>query len=111
MFQKSSPGLASKNLRISPAPNIVDLHIEKLVNDFQNMKNAEILELQLKTFEKYLDQAIASGLNEITFIHGAGNGILKNAIHKKLSKMSEIQFYQDAQKEKFGYGATLVGLK
>lgn len=111
MFQKNSESLSHKDPKISAAPILVDLHIEKLVKDHQNWKNSEILELQVKTFEKYLDQAIASGLPEITFIHGAGNGVLKNALHKKLSKMPEIKFYQDAQKEKFGYGATLVGLK
>ncbi|CAN5554638.1 hypothetical protein BH23BAC1_BH23BAC1_42080 [soil metagenome] len=111
MFDRSSGGLVQKDRKTTLAPDVVDLHIEKLIDDHQNMKNSEILELQLKTFEKFMDQALVSGLNEITFIHGAGNGVLKNAIHKKLSKMPEIKFFQDAQKEKFGYGATLVGLK
>lgn len=86
----------------------LDLHIEKLTKDHLLMGNADKFKLQLDTFEKTLDQAIASGLSEITFIHGVGNGSLKIAIHKILSKNKSIKFFQDAQKDKFGYGATLV---
>jgi hypothetical protein len=89
----------------------VDLHIEQLSNNFSKLSNAEILNIQLETFEKQLDNAIVAGLPEITFIHGVGNGILKNEIHKRLSKNKQIAFFQDARKEKFGYGATFVKLK
>lgn len=95
-----------------PAPSReVDLHIEKLSKDYNKMSNAEILQLQLQTFEKTLEQAIANGMDEITFIHGVGNGIMRMEIHKRLSKNSQVQFFKDAMKEKFGYGATLVKLK
>jgi dsDNA-specific endonuclease/ATPase MutS2 len=70
-----------------------------------------MLELQLKTFEENLDRAIATGMDEITFIHGIGSGALRNAIHKKLSKMKNIQYFEDTLREKFGYGATLVRIK
>jgi hypothetical protein len=89
----------------------IDLHIEKLAKDFSTMSNAEILDLQISTFEKKLDNAIANGMEEIIFIHGVGNGILKNKIHKLLSQNKNIRFFKDARKEKFGYGATLVKIK
>jgi dsDNA-specific endonuclease/ATPase MutS2 len=63
-----------------------------------------MLDLQLKTFEDNLDRAIATDMDEITFIHGIGSGALRNAIHKKLSKMNNIQYFKDAMREKFGYG-------
>jgi hypothetical protein len=95
-----------------PAPSReVDLHIEKLSKDYNKMSNAEILQFQLQTFEKTLEQAIANGMDEITFIHGVGNGIMRMEIHKRLSKNPHVQFFKDAMKEKFGYGATLVKLK
>lgn len=90
---------------------VVDLHIEKLTRDFQNLGNEEILKLQLDYFEKKLDVAIRAGLDEITFIHGIGNGILRQNIHKILSQSPHISFYKDAMKEKFGFGATLVKIK
>ncbi len=94
------------------APKIeVDLHIEELSKEYALMNSGEILELQIKTFEQNLESAIVAGLREITFIHGVGNGKLRHELHKRLSGHPDIDFYKDAQKEKFGYGATLVRLK
>ena len=89
----------------------VDLHIEKLNNDYQFLNSSEILTMQLSYFHKALDAAIVHQLPEIIFIHGSGNGTLKNEIQKVLSKHQKIQTFMDARKEKFGYGATRVILK
>lgn len=102
------PAEGNHSVGVQPPAKVIDLHIDKLVADHSEMSNSEMLDLQLKTFEQALDQAIASGMSEITFIHGIGNGTLKNALHKKLSQEQEIKYYKDAMKEKFGYGATLV---
>ncbi len=93
---------------ISTPPKEVDLHIETLTQDYANMNSAEMLQLQLNTFEKHLENAYASGMQSLIFIHGVGNGRLRQEIHKKLSKTSFIKFFKDARKEKFGYGATEV---
>ena len=89
----------------------VDLHIEKLRTDHQFLKSSEMLDIQMAHFNKTLDAAIVHQLPEITFIHGAGNGILRHELHKALSKNNRIQTFMDARKEKFGYGATRVLLK
>lgn len=90
-------------------PNsVVDLHIEKLVDDTASIPKSEIITIQLQAFEKALDTAIAAGLSEITFIHGVGNGVLRDQIHKKLGKHPDVEYYKDGMKEKFGYGATVV---
>ena len=89
----------------------VDLHIEKLDADWNSLTPLQIMHTQTTTFEKKLDQAIACGMDEITFIHGVGNNVLKNELHKRLSKDKRIDFFKDAKKERFGYGATLVKLK
>lgn len=89
----------------------IDLHIEKLDADWESLTPMQIMHIQTSTFEKKLDQAIACGMDEITFIHGVGNNVLKNEIHKRLSKNKRIDFFKDAKKERFGYGATLVKLK
>lgn len=95
-----------------PAPaRETDLHIEKLSKDYAKMGSPQILQLQLQTFENTLDQAIANGMDEIIFIHGVGNGVLRTEIHKRLSKNKQVEYFKDAMKEKFGYGATLVKLK
>jgi len=91
--------------------NEVDLHIEKLRNDYQFLNSAEILDIQLAHFHKTLDAAIVHQLPEIIFIHGSGNGTLRHEIHKLLGKHPKIETFMDARKEKFGYGATRVVLK
>lgn len=89
----------------------VDLHIEKLREDYQFLGSAEILKIQLAHFNKSLDAAVVHQLQDIVFIHGAGNGILRHELHKLLGKHTKVQTFMDAQKEKFGYGATRVLLK
>jgi hypothetical protein len=92
-------------------PGEVDLHIEQLVKDSSKMSNSAMLKLQVETFEKNLNYAIASGMDEITFIHGIGNGVLRNEIHKHLSQIPHIKYFQDSQKSRFGYAATLVKIQ
>jgi hypothetical protein len=90
----------------------VDLHIEKLTDaDISQMSNSEMLRLQLAAFQDNLDRAFAANMHEIIFIHGTGNGVLRNEIQKLLSRNKNIKYFEDARKEKFGYGATLVRLK
>jgi len=90
---------------------IIDLHIGKITGDFSRLSNEEILKKQLGAFENGLELAIANGMEEITFIHGVGNGVLRDELHRRLSKNQHVQYFKDAQKEKFGYGATLVKFK
>lgn len=89
----------------------IDLHIEILTSDYDLMRKEEILAYQLDVFEKKLENALAAGMSEIIFIHGIGNGILKSEIHKRASKHPNISFYEEAQKSKFGYGATFIKFK
>ncbi len=93
-----------------PAP-MVDLHIEQLTKNHRTLNNAEMLELQMNTFLSKFEQAIASGMDDITFIHGVGNGVLRQEIQRRLSGHKNVAWFEDAQKEKFGYGATRIKIK
>lgn len=95
----------------SSSTDEVDLHIESIDPNHDNLPKEDILRIQLSKFEEKLNQAIMAGLDEIIFIHGVGNGTLKNKIHKTLSQHDHIEFFKDTHKEKFGYGATLVRIK
>ncbi len=99
------------NFKLQAPEHEVDLHIEKLTDDHAFLSNSAILKLQLEKFQDALDRAIAANMHEIIFIHGAGNGILRKEIQKLLSRTPGIKYFEDAKKEKFGYGATLVRLK
>ncbi len=103
--------------QIQPSPELlrpqkparsIDLHIEQLHPHPDSLSNSEKMRIQLEIFEKNLNQAIASGMDEITFIHGLGNGVLRKEIHKRLSQIGNIKYFQDTQKDQWGYGATLV---
>ncbi len=93
-------------------PHEVDLHLEALRPDnTEELSNTAILRLQLDAFEDALSRALATNMHEIVFIHGMGNGVLRKEIHRQLSRNKDIKFFEDAHKEKFGFGATLVRLK
>ena len=100
-------------IQISEKPTInVDLHIEEIEKRTMNHHQSKpILQIQLEEFEKNLESAIAHGMDEITFIHGVGNGVLREEIHRKLGRHKNVAFFKDAQKDKFGYGATTAKIK
>jgi len=86
----------------------IDLHIEKLEKNSGDLSAAEILSIQIRHFEKAFDKAILDGVEKLIVIHGAGNGILRTEVQKRLSGNSQIKYFKDAQKERFGYGATEI---
>jgi hypothetical protein len=86
----------------------VDLHIEQLIEKSQNMSNHEKLTLQLNYFLKCLDAAIAHKFKKITFIHGVGQGRLKDEILKIIAENYKGLRIQDGPFNKYGQGATEV---
>ena len=103
--------LATEKLQIENPGKEIDLHIEKLREDHQFLNKREMLDIQLSFFRKALDAAIVHKLPSVIFIHGSGNGTLRNEICKVASKHPQVKTFMDAYKEKFGYGATEVFLK
>lgn len=107
-----APKAETVGITVDRPSAVVDLHTEALLPQGPGKRtSAEILELQLQTFEKSLENAVASGMDEITFIHGVGSGALRNEVHRRLGKHPHVRFFEDAQKQKFGYGATKVSIR
>ncbi len=102
---------ATEKLSIAAPSREIDLHIEELTDKFPTMQADEMLRFQLEAFRKNLEAAIAHQYQSIIFIHGVGNGTLRNEIHKQLGKHPHVKTFKDARKEKFGYGATEIILK
>ena len=96
---------------LEPAKYEVDLHIEKLTPDWQNLTNFEMLTLQLNTFEKYLDLAIAHHQHNLIVIHGVGKGKLKDEIHEILNSRREVKSFINQYDPRYGYGATEIFLQ
>lgn len=88
----------------------VDLHIQELVDNSYGMLNHEIVQLQLDHFQGKLDEAIDKGLKKIIFIHGRGEGRLRNAIREVLKRYTNCE-YLDADYKRYGVGATEVRIK
>ncbi|HEU4716297.1 MAG TPA: DUF2027 domain-containing protein, partial [Bacteroidia bacterium] len=83
----------------------VDLHIEELLDNWAGMTNAQLIDVQLRKMQKELDAAIAAHLQRIIFIHGVGNGRLKQEVRKILSTYKNVRFH-DASFQRYGFGAT-----
>ncbi len=90
---------------------IVDLHIEKLVNDVSSLTPTEMISSQMEAFTKSLEMAHVHKMKSIVFIHGVGNHFLKNKIKNYLGLQKQfVVSFQDADMLKFGGGATEVFL-
>ena len=68
----------------APGEAIVDLHIGELVDNILGMSSNDIFRTQINYFKKMLESAITNEYDKVTFIHGVGNGVLKNAIIEEL---------------------------
>jgi len=86
----------------------VDLHIEELTDNYAGKENFELLTIQLDYFLKMLELAIANKLQRIIFIHGVGNGKLKNEITERLKNNFPDLKFTDASFLKYGKGATEI---
>ena len=93
---------------LEPARSVIDLHIEKLSDDWKHLSNFEILTIQLKAFEKYYYLATAHRQPNLIVIHGVGSGKLKDEIHEILKTKKEVKTFVNQYHPNFGYGATEV---
>ena len=85
----------------------VDLHIEALTDDDSALTDHEKLGLQISYFLRCVNAAIANHVQKVIFIHGVGQGVLKNEIIKELKQYRGVHFF-DAPMAKYGVGATEV---
>ncbi len=93
---------------LEPARYEVDLHIEKLADNWKSLDNFEILSLQLQTFEKYFDLAVAHRQPSMIVIHGLGSGKLRDEIHELLRLKKEVKSFVNQYDPRYGYGATEI---
>lgn len=113
MQQKDQP---ARLLRPSPRKEkngawVVDLHATALLDTTAGLSPKEILDYQLRIFRETMDEFKKEKGHKIVFIHGKGNGILRNAVEQELRKRYRSCTYQDASFQEYGYGATLVTIR
>lgn len=104
------PGAFIDRYRTGPHEAVVDLHIEELTDDTGKMSPHEILQYQLRHFERCIESAIQANYHKVTFIHGVGNGTLKSALIKRLQEYENLENHS-ASLAKFGVGAIDVVIR
>jgi len=103
MENKELPIIKSGN-----EPMEVDLHINALIDRVVGLSNADILEYQLNKFHELMETYRFRKGKKIVFIHGIGNGTLKQKLLWELKHNYKKHKYQDASFQQYGYGATMV---
>jgi hypothetical protein len=93
---------------LEPARSVIDLHMEKLSDNWKHISNFEILTMQLKEFEKWYELALAHHLPSMVVIHGVGTGKLRDEIHDILKAKRDVRFFINQYDPRFGYGATEI---
>lgn len=86
----------------------VDLHIGELVDTTAGMDSAAMLELQLDTAMSTMKENARRIGQKIVFIHGKGDGVLRNRLWQRLRREYPKADLQDASFREYGFGATLV---
>ncbi|MCP4976418.1 MAG: Smr/MutS family protein [Maribacter sp.] len=85
----------------------VDLHINQLVKSPKGMSNHEMLNIQMETAKRQLEFAIRKRIQKVVFIHGVGEGVLKEELKFLFGRYDNIKYY-DADYQKYGLGATEI---
>lgn len=114
MYQKNKP--EEKRPLVRPArkeggPVVVDLHADEVLENTNGMNATDILNYQLDVFRKTLQEYSKKKGTKIVFIHGKGEGVLRQAIINDLRYRFKSYTYQDASFQEYGYGATQITIK
>ncbi|MDE7410576.1 MAG: DUF2027 domain-containing protein [Paramuribaculum sp.] len=90
---------------------VVDLHISELVDNIRGLSNGDMLNLQIDEFSRVMDENLKNKGTKIVFIHGKGEGVLRNALMKELTHRYKGHDVQDASFREYGFGATQVTIR
>ena len=86
----------------------IDLHLNTQDQKMYRLDKHELLSFQLKLFRAELDRAVMNNEPKIIFIHGIGDGILRDEIWQIIRReYSELKCFEASYK-KYGYGATEI---
>ena len=102
--KRFAPEEGIKKHQTKPYEAEVDLHISALREVYQYLKPHEIFTIQIRYFERMLESAIAFKFQRVVFIHGIGNGILREAIIQKVKEYESIEL-RNASFAQYGNGA------
>ena len=87
---------------------VQDLHISSLMDNLNGMTPGAILEYQMDKFREVMDANINKRGQRIVFIHGKGEGKLRQHLLSELKRRYPRCTAQDASFREYGFGATQV---
>lgn len=96
---------------LPPARSVVDIHIEKLMDNWHKLSNQQILDIQIKEFEKYYELAVLHHIPSFIVVHGVGEGRLRDEIHASLKTKKEVKSFVNQYHHLYGFGATEIFFK
>lgn len=85
-----------------------DLHIAELIDNLAGMTKADILNYQIDKFHEVMRANLNHTGQRIVFIHGKGEGVLRQAIMRELKRHYPYCEAQDASFQEYGFGATQI---
>ena len=87
---------------------VIDLHIHELIDDQSGLQDRTKLDVQLNHFERMMRIAGEQRVRRVIFIHGVGQGVLRNQIRTRLDSYYPDCTVRDANPREYGAGATEV---
>lgn len=96
-LQKSSTSKIkmSKSFSVSPEINLIGMTVDEA----------------MAALDKYLDDALLAHLPQVRIVHGRGTGALKNAVHNKLKRVSQVKSYRLGVHGEGDTGVTIAEFK
>ena len=105
-----TPSLA-QSIKSQNQTEVIDLHAQEVLETTAGMSNFDILSYQIGIFKQEMDKHYEKRHNKkLIFIHGKGNGVLRQALLKELKKSYPKAKSQDASFREYGFGATMIFL-
>lgn len=86
----------------------VDLHITELLDNTNGLSPKDMLDYQVEKFNEVMRANLRHTGTKIVFIHGKGEGKLRQEILRQLKLYYPKCTPQDANFQKYGFGATMV---
>ncbi|MDR0874054.1 MAG: DUF2027 domain-containing protein [Prevotellaceae bacterium] len=90
---------------------VVDLHIRELLDNTNGLPPVSLFEYQMTKFRETLALHKNNIGQQIVFIHGKGNGVLRKEIIKEIHAKYPAYKYQDASFREYGFGATMITIR
>lgn len=87
---------------------VIDLHIHELIDNQSGLQDRTKLDIQLNHFERMMRIAGEQRVKRVIFIHGVGQGVLRNQIRTRLDSYYPDCTVRDGNPREYGAGATEV---